>query len=318
MPHDEPILSISFSPVKEGPLYRCVTVGADGKCKTWSSSGRRVVFMDASAKAVEQTTWAQDGTITHRSLTCKAASYSTDGSLLAIGFGGIIRLYNAISLELLGSLFPYQSIRDIDGLLIIGDYLVAVNGAGLFVWNLGTMLPVWSLHTLMHGLRLYPDADSFVVIAVDGQHHFVMTFTVHSPVPTSCFRQGGTAIVAVLPIQVERDGVVSLALLDNENNINIISNGQSIEDTSEARNKYSSRRKVIGERMADVLISNSAKPRLLMASQSRPMLRLPYVKKENLLLSDVPSHLLPPTVEAFEHFIKFKFPKFPKFPKFQV
>ncbi len=108
VPHGEPIRQIVFCPMPAAAgevadtsrpgaprrLYRVATVGEDAKVKFWSSAGRRVVAINGDGRTIESTAWVQTGCITSKSEQMTAAAYSPDGTVLALSFGSLIRLYS--------------------------------------------------------------------------------------------------------------------------------------------------------------------------------------------------------------------------------
>lgn len=324
-PHREEIRQITFCPVKlSGGLEYCVTVGADGRCKVWNNSRRQTLAAPEVGKAVQQVCWREVATIAHRGLSCSAAAYSPDGSVLAIAFGRSARLYDSVSLALLGSLPAVGgSGGDLRELVILGDdWLVGTDGTVLFSWNLGSMALAWTLALQCEALRVHPDGQTLgLLCALDGgeggRMDSVLLVKPTSPSPTAVYRhvvaREGQGLVGLEFIKRAWDSPRALlTVLDGRGMVHVVGTEEDAASLPIAEpNKYQRRRMEMatGPTQPEDVLSGvlKIKPFTVKPGQVPVAQRvLPPVNREALLLSLIPGHELPPNTVAFEHFIRRK------------
>lgn len=317
VPHGEPISRLLFSPRRTNGTHQCVTVGGDAKVKVWNSSGRRVVNMSREGKAVEQVAWVQAGSLTYKSLECRAAAFSPDGSILAVGFGPCVRLYDAATLRLAGSLLISGSDGSvIQEMLIVGDHLVASDARTLAVWDLGSMRMAWSVNMPATILKMHPDGATFAAhTSGSGAAPLVMILSPCSPVPTHCYRHGAPIADIEFVRGNAKDGEALMVLLARaEHTLHVVGLGEDAALPAAAEtSSHQIRRPLLAADLAASLEQRRpVRPAVLKpAAPSRATRRalvLPKISLDKLLLSTVPSHLLPSTPEAFEHYISCKLP----------
>lgn len=331
-----PIRQLAFHPTHN----QCTTVGDDRRACIWSVQGVQVTEGQGGI-IKEVPVWTRSQSLEYRGESVQAVAYSADGSVLALGFGRVARLYDAFSLRFLGALVTNSGHRGpITELLFLRggkDYLVATTEDGsVHVWNLGTMSLVWALLVPAHGLRLHPEGGSFFVIVQNppltkmsstAPASLILHLDPRSATPRACYKHS----TGLLALEIIMDGQV-LCLLDQTGYISLISLRDAsspltptppphlclMDETTD--NAYQVRRRKYAGQRASTLMNPEERPEVIqgMASNSsggerdasitsvRPILSA--VPIEEVLLSTVASHLLPSTREAFHHHIKYKFP----------
>jgi WD40 repeat protein len=301
VPHNEPINKIVFRPTRISGLYQCATVGADGKVKVWANSGRRVLKVTDDGKTVAQITWENKSSVTHKTLRCNSAAYSKDGSVLAVGFGKTIRLLDPDTLELLGSLQTFGGQSDIQQVLIVGDYLIGTDASKIYVWNLASMKIIWTLAISTSCLKMHPEGELFSVVTLVENASIVLMFSPCSPVPVHCHRHT-LPIRDIEFVSVEWRSEPVLVLLDAQNLLHVLSVSSNVTlPAFDEVTPYDLRRKEVATQLAASLVTNPEERPVVLAP-TKPV-KMNCINMAKLLLADVPSHLLPNTLDLFEHFI---------------
>lgn len=318
-PHGgSPVRHIVFHPDSN----QCVTVGEDRKARMWATQGVQVTEGQGGV-IQERPVWICRGHLGYRGEPVRAAAYSADGSVLALGIGCVVRLYDPVNLRFLGALAANSGHRGPIGELLVlrdEDYLVATTEDGsIHVWDLRAMALVWALLVPAHGLKMHPDGRSFLVIVrshLKSPDSLVMHFDPHSATPKACYKHAGL----LLAMEVVVDGQI-LCLLDQTGHLGVLSlsadaPGMRLISDPEGNPYQVRRRKYAGQR-ATALMNPEERPEVVEGAAgpggrnvrlaSAPP-TLPSAPIEKVLLSTIPSHLLPSTCAAFHHYIKYKFP----------
>jgi len=141
LPHEKSVTHILFQPSYNEDL-RCVTVGNDKKFKIWQLVNADTVYHKGNA-------WSCTRVGFYRDLPCSALSFSSDGSLLGVGFGPTITTWLPDTCELKCSLL-HPGHRERLTALQFGTgnqchLLVGATSEQLSVWNLLSLTMVWTV-----------------------------------------------------------------------------------------------------------------------------------------------------------------------------
>lgn len=312
-PHKDVLYHITFSPTLHKGLYRCVTVGADCVAKIWSNSNVRIDRVDVlTGKALSKATWSHLKSISVRSLPCRAAAFSPDGSVLAISFGLGLELFDALSFKPLGSLCAMQGNGLIKEVVFVEDYLVAIDESSLYSWHVTSLCPIWALKfPSVRSLTIHPNGTICTVIVTvtnpeGAKRSSSLLFRPESGIPTDYYHHSGE-LVGCEFVTTAVKGEHALAHLDARNRILVCGFTSKVRLPKPAEtNKYIEDRKtLLSQTLADALSKTPSGPR---TRTLQPQIILPQVNNAKLFMSHLPSHLLPGMLEAFEHFIHLKLP----------
>eukprot|EP00005_Dracoamoeba_jomungandri_P002119 CAMPEP_0174253678 /NCGR_PEP_ID=MMETSP0439-20130205/3047_1 /TAXON_ID=0 /ORGANISM="Stereomyxa ramosa, Strain Chinc5" /LENGTH=611 /DNA_ID=CAMNT_0015334839 /DNA_START=973 /DNA_END=2808 /DNA_ORIENTATION=+ len=162
-----------------------VTCSFDGTFKLW----RHVVSSDDSGMHVSPVSdtraWMCKSTNQYRDSSCLAASFSSDGSVLAVSYSQVITLWDVNSTELTQTLGPLLAKKDkIKGLSFVPNspYLVAYSKKKLFVWNLLTCSVWWSYSVAVRTLTVEQPSSPFSRFLITTEK-FLILFDAASPQP---------------------------------------------------------------------------------------------------------------------------------------
>lgn len=172
----ERIRAISYHPKKE----KVVVVSADGKFRVWSVRQNRTETPTESntrkvgaaprveiLEGVAKWRWAEESVASYRSLQPRAASYSTDGSLLAIAYQHIVTLWSPDNNTMLTTLTAPPDHEPITKLAFLSDshYLVACTKRRIFLWDLLTCQLKWTHVASADVLTVDTKSSRFAVYA---------------------------------------------------------------------------------------------------------------------------------------------------------
>jgi NET1-associated nuclear protein 1 (U3 small nucleolar RNA-associated protein 17) len=149
------VTSVTFSPVESGSPLQLVTTGQDGNIKMWRI--RRIKqkggdiegssLIDSCAidrpplpTLIASEYWVARSSFKFRSEIPTHASWSSDGSLLAVSLGPFVALYDPITTALLHlwTARNFASVASAYFLARSGRYVVVVGSKEVFVWDLVT------------------------------------------------------------------------------------------------------------------------------------------------------------------------------------
>ena len=308
-PHDEPVKTIVFNPRHfDSNFYQCVTLGDDNKVRIWTGASKPTLAPYGAGKVMDKICWTCSCSLEFREYHCDAAAYSMDGSVLAISFGSIIRLYDSMSFLYLKTLTCNAPARE---LLFVKDYLIAVTGQELYCFDLESLSISWNLVIAsVKNIKLHPDGEHFMAILECVNSSFILVLSTNSPIPVQCYKHGQLIKCADFVQSKEIDNDVPIiAFIDSSDAFNLVSvfNDDIVLPDSIESSRYEQRKKMIAPHLASALV----RPSKLLAVEAKNISQVtrqyPAVNREKLILSNVPGHLLPSTIEAFDHFIKYKF-----------
>ncbi|KAJ3370293.1 WD repeat-containing protein 75 [Kappamyces sp. JEL0680] len=140
-PHQKRITGVAFCPPRPGLPLMCATTSRDKTFKLWE-----LLHQDS-----ENERWVCRAVAGYKTFEGTSIAFSHDGSLLAIGFGGLITLWDPLSCSLQATLcFPSATTAaglDIHHLEFLNGspYLVAATKNTLHVWSLLSCSVLWSV-----------------------------------------------------------------------------------------------------------------------------------------------------------------------------
>ncbi|KIL71460.1 hypothetical protein M378DRAFT_188919 [Amanita muscaria Koide BX008] len=172
------LTALSFSPSSASYL---VTTGEDGVVKIWG-------IRTAKRKSGEvEEFWVTRSTFALRSQVPNSASWSFDGSLLAISLGPHVAIYDPQTNLVRRTISSPESATTVAVRFIgkAGRHLAMVGRQDLTVWDLVTESVQWSHHTeaLIQDIIPHPREDSFAIFHSnpDGDKTTASVFHVKSP-----------------------------------------------------------------------------------------------------------------------------------------
>lgn len=154
------VTCLAFSPLSKNCLSYLVTTGDDGNVKTWG-------LRNVKSQGMTEQFWVTRSTFGFRSEQPRSATWSRDGSLLAVVFGPHVALYHPVTNVLCQTLASSES-ELIKSAHFIGKearYLALVGDHNVTLWDLLSHSVRWSYNTLMtiNQLVPQPETDKFAI-----------------------------------------------------------------------------------------------------------------------------------------------------------
>ncbi|GAA5807850.1 hypothetical protein MFLAVUS_001229 [Mucor flavus] len=180
-PHSKPITSLTFNPVSsQGPM--AITTSKDKTFKVWNLStdlGRNYQSGEAA--------WMCRSVGVYRDSSPTTATFSEDGSILAVAFGQIITLWDPY-LNSIQSVLAQPNPQNIDKLYFLGGncpFLIAKTKTHLYVWNMLTCKVWWSYKMSVDHLAVDTVSNQFAIVRNHPRTNEsrVVIFDAKSPVP---------------------------------------------------------------------------------------------------------------------------------------
>ncbi|KAF9351527.1 WD repeat-containing protein 75 [Mortierella sp. NVP85] len=185
-PHTKEITSCVFNPRGGNQAPMVVTTSTDGTFKIWE-----LVHQGEARRGIEaEIAWSCRSTGFYRDMVPRCASFSTDGSILAISYGQIITLWNPYLNTLQGVLTQPPENRPIKHMTFVENspFLIATTKDHLYSWNLLTCSVWWSYQINVELLQASETNSNFMIICPDpsvfaGSKHRIVVFHPTSPQP---------------------------------------------------------------------------------------------------------------------------------------
>lgn len=159
-PHTKPITSLAFNPVsRQGPM--AITTSEDRTFKVWNLStdlGRNYQNNEAA--------WICRSVGVYRDSVPSTASFSEDGSILAVAFGQATTIWDPY-LNSIQAVLAQPNPEDVEKLSFLGDncpYLIAKSKAHLYVWNILTCKVWWSYKISVDHLAVDTVSNQFAIV----------------------------------------------------------------------------------------------------------------------------------------------------------
>ncbi|XP_030846369.1 WD repeat-containing protein 75 [Strongylocentrotus purpuratus] len=163
MPHQEAINALSFRPSskeRKNDDAMVVTTSADGKFKLW-------VLVDDTDVEKAKHCWNCESVGFYKNTEPRAAAFSSDGSLLGVGFSEVITLWNPEVNELRKILTHAAVSTEIQSLCFghgsSAHLLVSSTSSSITVWNLLTCRVSWSVSMPVNILIGDPYSQHFAI-----------------------------------------------------------------------------------------------------------------------------------------------------------
>nr|XP_022905380.1 WD repeat-containing protein 75 [Onthophagus taurus] len=177
-PHEGSVKNVAFQPSNDEKELYCVTIGEDLKFKLWEVIPIKTVYREGLI-------WECAGEMSYRNLTPNVSSFSSDGSLLAIGFESIVTTWLPESCELKCSLRHPIHQNDLCHVSFGADHrqchlLLTASKNFVCVWNLLTLSMVWSVKIDVHGVISDINCSYKAVFTPDNK---LFVFDLNSPDP---------------------------------------------------------------------------------------------------------------------------------------
>ncbi|KAI6136342.1 WD40-repeat-containing domain protein [Pisolithus sp. B1] len=305
------ITSMSFSPSPSN--IQLVTIGDDGNVKSWRIRSTK------DKKGQEEISWVTRSSFGYKSDTPRHASWSPDGSLLAVVFGSSVVLYD-----------PYTNVprhvfvchesqrpREVHFIGMSGRFLAAVGGVDLVVWNVMSRSVLWHVKNdrPCDTLLPHPHRDAFVTIHSSHStpaHAVVTIFRVRSPV-----RQMEHTLPFALrnviwyPQSYSPTNSESFSLVGLTHDYSVVLMGDDVDPQDKRpipfktlQKGQSVPRKSLFEEMFGVpVIPNESLQHSRDRTAANPGPVLPWRSSETATFFDAPSHLIPPIHTFFESLV---------------
>ncbi|KND02750.1 uncharacterized protein SPPG_01833 [Spizellomyces punctatus DAOM BR117] len=288
-PHKGPITSLKIS----GTSLIAVTTSEDGTFKIWQ--------LAKTAHSDVKEHWLCTSWGTYQNLPAYDATFSNDGSIIAIAFGQLITIWDAFGSRLHGVLaspLPRSPIRRVRA--VGTSHLISCTDDRVYVWNLLSCTLLWSLRLHVHSIAVDPSQSRFVVLAhedsLPGSKHSpairrtatrLLIFETGSPTPLASSSLAVPCFSAVFrPKKAESD----LVLLNQNGELEVLSQN----DTEGPR---------VVKKIEEQPSSRTSLTNLYQNQPTQPTAQ-PY-KATSAIVFDIsaPSHVLPPPTQMIMSFL---------------
>ncbi|KAJ2133069.1 NET1-associated nuclear protein 1 [Coemansia sp. RSA 1807] len=199
-PHAGGVHSISFQPCHRRNALLCVSTGRDRLFRVWELQSV------LGAGPNERFVWACRATCGYRNMQPTAAAFSSDGSTLAVAFGGAVTLWDpAVCARPVGVLVASADTPQLKGVAFVGasSFVAAWSDERLDVWNMLTGSVWWTLAMPIQSVYVHPRSSLLAVAAyqVPGSSTAsVMVLSPSSPTPLLAIQHpSGVEAVALVP-----------------------------------------------------------------------------------------------------------------------
>ncbi|KAI6031486.1 WD40-repeat-containing domain protein [Pisolithus microcarpus] len=305
------ITSMSFSP---GPSnIQLVTIGNDGNVKGWR------IRTTKDKKGQEEISWVTRSSFGYKSDTPRHASWSPDGSLLAVVFGPSVVLYDPYT-NVPRHVFvchESQRLHEVHFIGMGGRFLATVGGTDLVVWNVMSRSVLWHVKNdrPYETLLPHPHRDAFMTIHSSHStpaHAVVTIFHVRSPI-----RQMEHTLPFALrnviwyPQSYSPANSESFSLVGLTHSYSVVLMGDDVNPQEKRsvpfktlRKGQSVPRKSLFEEMFGVpVIPSESQQHSRDQITANPGPALPWRSSETASFFDAPSHLIPPIHTFFESLV---------------
>lgn len=219
--HKGRITSLSAHPTE----LLFVTTGADGRFKAWG--------LQESGGVNNKQTWQCLYIRSYLDLPCTSSAFSADGSLLAIGTGHYVTLWNPVTCDLIQAISTIRT-EIVSGLSFCGKSdLVSFGDTHLTVWNLLNCSVRWRAKLSVDLFCTDRAQTRFAVAprsykAKKQLKQTILEFTSHSPVPISQHNLSAYNAATKIMYRGATDdtGSPTLLLFDHERTFKEIANGR--------------------------------------------------------------------------------------------
>ncbi|KAL7312542.1 NET1-associated nuclear protein 1 [Mucor circinelloides] len=208
-PHTKPITSLTFNPVsRQGPM--AITTSEDKTFKVWNLStdlGRSYQNGEAA--------WICRSVGVYRDSVPRTASFSEDGSILAVAFGQATTIWDPYS-NSIQAVLAQPNPENVEKLSFLGDncpFLIAKSKSHLYVWNILTCKVWWSYKISVDHLAIDTVSNQFAIVRNHARTNEsrITVFDPKSPVPIALQHLKYTCLsIAWLPKEQQDEHTTSL------------------------------------------------------------------------------------------------------------
>ncbi|KIK94037.1 hypothetical protein PAXRUDRAFT_12297 [Paxillus rubicundulus Ve08.2h10] len=325
------VTSLSFSPGVEG--MQVLTTGEDGNVKAWRIRSVRDKKGNEEGECVIETpnkcvdidvepavSWTSRSSFGLRSDIPRHASWSQDGSVLAVANGSSVVLHDPTTNAVQQS-FICQECREPSQVHFIGPsgrYLAVIGVVDLVVWDVVTQSVIWHVNNRWRydALMSHPHEDTFITVSspVLGSTSAVTVFRASSPIPVMEHSLPfGILNIAWYPQpSLARNNFFSLVVLTHKYGVVVMGDDITLPEDSGASAKALQKgptapRRSLFEEMFGVSAFTDLPNQHTRdaASSSGPGAGavMPWRSSETASFFDAPSHLMPPIETLFEPLI---------------
>ncbi|KAI8643939.1 WD40-repeat-containing domain protein [Parasitella parasitica] len=209
-PHIKPITSLIFNPVsRQGPM--AITTSEDKTFKVWNLStdlGRSYQNGEAA--------WVCRSVGVYRDSVPCTASFSEDGSILAVAFGQATTIWDPYS-NSIQAILAQPNPENIEKLSFLGEncpFLIAKSKSHLYVWNILTCKVWWSYKVSVDHLAIDTVSNLFAIVRNHPRTNEsrITVFEPKSPVPIALQHLKYTCLsIAWLPKEQQEENTATLS-----------------------------------------------------------------------------------------------------------
>lgn len=292
-PHKYPVTVLLFH-----PSCKMAVSCSDFAFRIW------VLSRPNASKERSAGSWSCRSTGTYKKKSCKAASFSQDGSLLAVAFAQTITLWDPHRMVLLKEL-SHPEDQNIKKLEFIAEspYIVASSRRRVFVWSILDCSVQWTYSALVEKLAVDPLGGHFAIVCSSKEGaRGILLFSVWSPKPISscsvdekvqsiCFTSSAPSVSYITESQ-ELRSLEPVRALDMDTVPTY-----EIEPTKASRSN--DRLKI------DVLTAPPSEEQLKTQEKENGPQFIPRTTQAAAAASlfDAPSHVLPPVTALYKSFM---------------
>ncbi|KAG0740570.1 hypothetical protein G6F62_009074 [Rhizopus arrhizus] len=230
-PHTKPITSLVFNPIsRRGPM--AITTSQDKTFKVWNLN---------SAQPHTEAAWMCRSVGVYHDSEARTAAFSEDGSMLAVGFGHTVTLWDPY-LNSIQAVLAQPNSERIEKLSFLGDncpFMVVITASYMYVWNLLTCKVWWSYKISVDHFAVDTTSNYFVIVrnAHRANQSRLILFDPKSHIPVALQQYNHTCL-AVTWLPKEQDesfGSSNIVCLNNKYEMSIYSlQSSAIKDKNEA------------------------------------------------------------------------------------
>ena len=190
LPHQKQVTQLLFRPQKDSTsTAMCVSMSTDGKLKFWSL----VTEESLEGKMLEW--WNCQAVTCYHDLPAFDASFSEDGSLLAVTFGRTVTIWNSGTCMLQNTLScpikEEQIMKVLFGRDVASHCLVTASQHHLMTWNMLTCAVLWSVSMSIDVIISCPFSRFCAAFTSSGLNQMIVVFDPKSVKPVAVYDHVG-------------------------------------------------------------------------------------------------------------------------------
>lgn len=299
------VTGLAFNSLNGG--VELVSVADDGSWRLW----RPIVIDERAERAIDRFSWALMRKDTYWDPAFRGSfqsvAFSADGSLMALAMENLVVIYDAESKEELQSL-PCAK-EPLIGAHFLGSTgsLVAYDAEHVHVWDLERLEVSWALAVKVDAFAVDGGRFAVALKSTDGAATWVAEFGPAKPAPLQTSRHAGSVEQLVyVRAAAHRKAAALLAWTAARRFVPAFPDDFPAARSALPKPAPSSAEPAVLTDLASLVLKDAGKPRPVFAAQASPLPIKPDVRGADLLLSQVPSHVLPPMRLLFASFIRLK------------